>query len=286
MIITVMIDLTTMERLGFAAEDARCLLRAMPPAEQLEPHRASLAAGLAHRSKRGDGPPPKPPTDPAVCLYTILASIPEIRECHRVLGVADDISWETLAHLGRTERVNGGVTLTFWEWLRYSGWLYQVGRLEATVLQLRLHPKEAGPLFWYDDETAARLGIPARVGDPALSIHVPANEALSPDACDASIARMRSGFAGRHLAVCTSWLLDDQLAEYLPAESNIITFQQRFQLVPDARDDDEFMLRWVFGANRPASLDVLPRDTTLQRAIVDHLRAGRHWRLRTGWMAL
>jgi hypothetical protein len=31
------------------------------------------------------------------------------------------------------------------------------------------------------------------------------------------------------LAVCHSWLLDPQLAEYLPTDSNIIQFQRRFQ---------------------------------------------------------
>jgi hypothetical protein len=46
------------------------------------------------------------------------------------------------------------------------------------------------------------------------------------------------------------------------------------------------MLRSVFGADRPKEIDALPRDTRLQRAVVDHLRAGKHWRLRTGWFEL
>ncbi|MEU6779342.1 hypothetical protein ABZ912_09065 [Nonomuraea angiospora] len=29
-------------------------------------------------------------------------------------------------------------------------------------------------------------------------------------------------------------------------------------------------------------LEQLPRRTVLQRAIVDHLKAGRHWRIRRG----
>jgi hypothetical protein len=31
------------------------------------------------------------------------------------------------------------------------------------------------------------------------------------------------------------------------------------------------------------ALDDLPQRTTLERAIVAHLRAGGHWRARTGW---
>jgi hypothetical protein len=162
------------------------------------------------------------------------------------------------------------------------GWLYDVGRLQVTLLRLRLHPKEAGPLFWYDNETAERLNLPFRIGDPALSIHVPANETLAPEACEASIARIRAGFPERRVSVCTSWLLDDQLAAYPPGNSNIVSFQRRFQLVPGARDDDEFMLRSVFGADRPKEIGALPQETRLQHAIVDHLRAGKHWRLRPG----
>jgi hypothetical protein len=41
-------------------------------------------------------------------------------------------------------------------------------------------PKEAGPLFWYDDETAERLGPGFSRGDPALGIHVPATDRLTP----------------------------------------------------------------------------------------------------------
>jgi hypothetical protein len=271
-----------MERLGFAPEAAADILRTMPPRDELAGDCERLIASLAHCSQPGDGPPPKPPADGLRAAHVILASLDAIRECHRAFGVADDISRETLSHLG----LAAGGTFGFWDWLRYTGWLYQVGRLQVTLLQLRLHPKEAGPLFWYDDETAARLNLPFRIGDPALSIHVPANETLSPEACEASIARMRTGFPGRRVAVCTSWLLDDQLTEYLPADSNIVAFQRRFQLVPGARDDEEFMLRSVFGADRPKEIDALPRDTRLQRAVVDHLRAGKHWRLRTGWFEL
>jgi hypothetical protein len=42
------------------------------------------------------------------------------------------------------------------------------------------------------------------------------------------------------------------------------------------------MVEFIF--NRPLSdLDSLPRDTTLQRAVVDHIRSGRVWTFRTGW---
>jgi hypothetical protein len=50
------------------------------------------------------------------------------------------------------------------------------------------------------------------------------------------------------------------------------------QLGVEAADRDATL------AARPALLDVLPRETTLQRAIVTHLRANGHWYNRTGWL--
>jgi hypothetical protein len=89
----------------------------------------------------------------------------------------------------------------------------------------------------------------------------------------------------RRIATCTSWLLDEQLADYLPAESNIMEFQRRFEVVPGAWEHDEGVLSFVFHRKEP-DLDALPQETTLQRAVVAHLRSGEHWRARTGWMQL
>jgi hypothetical protein len=33
-------------------------------------------------------------------------------------------------------------------------------------------------------------------------------------------------------------------------------------------------------------LNALPQRTTLERAVVEHLCRGRHWRMRTGWLQL
>jgi hypothetical protein len=118
---------------------------------------------------------------------------------------------------------------------------------------------------------------------------------MTPAACDDSFERAKGFFAEfsplrdqrRRLATCWSWLLDDQLADWLSAESNIMRFQRRFELVPGSVEDDEEMLRFVFRVPEPlACLDSLPQRTALERAAVAHLRAGGHWRLRSGWVDL
>jgi hypothetical protein len=128
-------------------------------------------------------------------------------------------------------------------------------------------------------------------GDGAIGLHIPDAGPLTPEAVSASLDEGRLFFA-RHFPEegytafsCGSWLLDPQLREYLPEESNIIRFQRRFELEPYAEpeglDADVEVLRFVF-RTLSTPLDELPRRTALQRAIVDHLSAGRHWQWRQG----
>ena len=88
------------------------------------------------------------------------------------------------------------------------------------------------------------------------------------------------------MGTCGSWLMDEQLAEYLPSDSNILRFQRRFTIDSgwSVQGDDD-VVRFVFG-QLPDTLDELPQRTTLQRAVVQHLRDGRHWYIRQGWLAL
>jgi GNAT-like C-terminal domain/N-acyltransferase N-terminal domain len=298
-----LMDLLT--RLKVSPEDSAEVIRTMPSPEHdlelwwlLERSEQLLARSLAHRELVPEAFPPLPPSLARFLVHLILISIPAIRDCHREFGIPDDVSWETLSYLSRamneyrTSHGAMGVHLSQWDWLRFSGWLYQVGRLEVTPYRLRTHPPEAGPLFWYDEETAAQLGPGFRKGDPAVGIHVAAADPLTPEACDDSLQRIRKAFSRMYpgepprVATCTSWLLDDQLSEYLPAASNIIAFQRRFELVPGVRDNDDAILHFVFGSERPQELQALPQRTTLERAVVHHLQQGRHWRMRTGWLKI
>jgi hypothetical protein len=222
-------------------------------------------------------------------VYVFLAALPHVRAYHRRRGIPERISRLTLADLGRVmaryrlQYGTGGLGLGSWLALHFRGTLYQLGRLQFQ----RAHLNEVL------GRAVADAGLPYRPGDPALNIHIPRSYGpLTPAACDASL-RQAARFFARHfpeepyrVAVCHSWLLDEQLAGYLPAESNILRFQRRFRLalVP-AEPDDEGILRHVF-VRVPADLDELPRRTTLERAIVDHLRTGGHWYGVDGWLPL
>ena len=223
-------------------------------------------------------------------VYVFLAALPHVRAFHRERGIPDDISRLTLADLGRVLADHrfwygtGGIDTELASWLtgHFRGALYQLGRLQFQRATLGNRTGKA----------IIAAGQPYGPGDPVLAVHVPATYGpMTPAACDRSFAMARDFFPRYfpeeeyHLAQCHSWLLDDQLAEYLPAQSNIIRFQRRFRPAYVPKDDDAGILRFVFG-KVGTDLGDLPRRTTLQRAISDHLQAGRHWHGGAGWCLL
>ncbi|MFG1869720.1 acyltransferase domain-containing protein [Micromonospora arborensis] len=200
-------------------------------------------------------------------VYAYLALVEVARGYHRDHDIPDATSWSSLADLGRNLAIDrrmhreGWPVMQSWLTLHVRGSVYELGRLQH-------HP-----------------------GDGAIGLHVPDTGPLTPEAVAASLDDARAFFP-RHFPdepytafSCGSWLLDPQLREYLPEGSNIARFQQMFELAPyqeqDGPDADVEVLRFVF-RTLSTPLDQLPRRTLLQRAIVDHLKAGRHWHWRHG----
>ncbi|MEU9141519.1 acyltransferase domain-containing protein [Streptomyces sp. NPDC048404] len=222
-------------------------------------------------------------------LYVFIAALPYVRAHHRERGVPEDVSRRTLADLGRHVSVHhrraGGPGLLFpwWLALHFHGELFQLGRLQFQ--RVLLGRRTAG--------AAEAAGLALDPGAPCLSLHITDFRGpLSPAACDRSRDLAREFFARhypeeRHeIAVCDSWLLDPQLKRYLPADSNIVRFQDRFHLVPEDRTpDDTVPIGFVFG-DPELPLGELPRRNSVERAVVDHLHAGGHWYGGRGWFAL
>jgi hypothetical protein len=214
-------------------------------------------------------------------VYVYLAALADVRRFHASRRIPDDISWATLSDLGRNlarDRLllgDGGLRTSGWLTLHFRGSIYELGRLQYNRMRVR----------------AAHVADAFREGQDALGIHIPESGPLTPEACGDSLARARPFFA-RHfpetptrIGICSSWLLDPQLSEYLAPDSNIMRFQRRFTLVGEGYDGDADVLRFVFHRIAP-NIDDLPQRTTLERAIVAHRRAGKHWRNRVGWLEL
>lgn len=233
-----------------------------------------------------------PETGPAGHWFAVLvlaATAPHTLAYHRGHGVPPEVSRRTFGDVGRQCAVcrrrhgTAGVANTFWLIRHFRGMLFQLGRLQFERTRL------GGTM----GRAVAAAGMAAGPGDLDLAVHIPDfSGPLTPDACDDSVARARAFFP-RHfpdepyaVATCHSWLLDPQLADHLPATSNIVAFQRRFRPgYPVGTVDDQAPVSFVFGdpALPPAGL---PRHTAVQRAVGDHLRAGRHWYGGNGWFAL
>lgn len=225
----------------------------------------SHVATLARHMGQPETPPPRfqpmPQSHPLFYVLVYVAALGQVKAYHRLRGVSGAVSRLTLADVGRHIAVHKrrtglpGIDPAHWLQLHFCGTRYQIGRLQ------------------YEQAVVD--------GGPVLSIHIPAFcGRLSPAAVDDSLRRA-AVFFRKHFpeiryrtAVCYSWLLDDQLAEYLPAESNILRFQRRFQQMQPGREDDSSIQRFVVPG------------TQLHSLVIDHLAVGRHWRLGRGWLAL
>ena len=261
-------DALLLARLGFTDADAAELLAARP-----EGSRAALAEARADELRADMGgygwfePWPWDDAAPWLHAWTFLAALDDVRAYHRGRGIPDEVAWATLADLGRNaarDRLlhgSGGLRIAFWLALHFRGAIYELGRLQFN-----------------------------RCGDH-VGVHIPEAGPLDPAACDASFAAA-AAFFPRHFpeeplayAECTSWLLDPALADYLPAGSNIVRFQRRFEIADEGAPADDDVFRFVFHRLDPDP-DALPQRTTLERAVVAHLRGGAHWRAPTGRVPL
>ena len=127
-----------------------------------------------------------------------------------------------------------------------------------------------------------------RNGDTMIDMHIPNYMPLRLDLLHASLRRALDFFPVYHpdqpfkAFVCESWIFNTQLADLLPASSNLLAFQRQGYLFPRPSDGVEGMY-FIFG-QWLVDLDTAPQDTQLQRAVLADLRAGG--KLRNGGFLL
>lgn len=115
-------------------------------------------------------------------------------------------------------------------------------------------------------------------GGIVIGLHIPSDVDFSPVAVDESI-RMAHEFFEKYYPQlkdaeyrCHSWLLDNQLKDMLGEGSNIINFQNRFEIYDDGEKGTEFV-EWVF-KTKSTDYNNLPEETSLQRNLKKHILAG------------
>jgi hypothetical protein len=254
---------------------------------------ARTAADLTEAMGMPSPPPPltpRPDGDPPVVAYLPVVAFAEVLPATLAwaerLGVSPAMTASTLRDVGRMLQRNrvwfGAAGLSD----ELAGWLPR--HLIGSILEIgRLQHERATPGLrtsaWFLAE-----GADWSPGELAVNLHIPESGPLDPAAVRESLRAgrtvLRKRFPEHRLRVryCISWLLDPQLLEYLPESTNIAAFQRRFRIGPAKDDDGDASVRkFVFG-NAAEPVEALPQRSSLERAVVAHWRAGRHWRVHVG----
>lgn len=120
-------------------------------------------------------------------------------------------------------------------------------------------------------------------GDPILDVHIPFGESMTPERCRDSLAQALEFFP-RHFPertfkgfACASWVLNPDLEEMLGAQSNMVRWQQELYLFPWPSGPLSGLAE-AFGDKLP-NLATAPRETKLQRAMLDRVATGKPLRL-------
>ena len=119
-----------------------------------------------------------------------------------------------------------------------------------------------------------------QAGDDVLSIHIPASGRMSPELVDDAL-RMAETFFAEHYPethfkayVCSSWLLNTDMEEFLSPTSNITKFRNRFRVVMTSTN--WYSLYWhVFGIEQFLPPETLQPVNSFQKAILDRVKAGQ-----------
>lgn len=125
-------------------------------------------------------------------------------------------------------------------------------------------------------------------GDQILDIHIPSGGGMGLDVSLASL-RAAAEFFARYFPdrptrgfACESWIFSPNLEEFLPPEANLVRLEREVYLVPSP-SGSPVGLYFIFGDDQ-VDLATAPRDTSLRRAVIDHLTEGGE--LRVGGMFL
>lgn len=282
-----------LDRLGLRADDVADAVAVLPGLDDAEHEAiAVVATGLVARlglvpgtaeADRAEDPfagCPQPAGRPTglLPLAALVLTADDVRAWHRARGITAADSDAALTDLGQQVWVHrqtfGAFGLHTHGWLAFGAWtgvLFWLGRLQFNVQR-------------------------ASAGHWRLSTHIPQSGPLTPESVDEALSLARAFFAAHFPDqpvvefFCSSWLLDPQLVEVLPPASNMVRFQQRWHDVVAKSDGNADALFFVFRrrydwdapGGPDLQLDQLPRDTTLQRAIIDKIVAGGCWQVCRG----
>ncbi|MFC5652236.1 acyltransferase domain-containing protein [Paenibacillus solisilvae] len=232
-----------------------------------------------------------------LAVVVILSGIPQMQAFYSNKGISEIVLADTLSDvrvwMEKYERQYGvwGLDETSWILNHIRCKLFKIGRLQympkhwdqpfivyrhnrSGELMIRSCDGEETDLYSLSGEWEMVLNPSSLV----LDLHIQEGEPLTPERCGQSLKdaaqffsslfpdRLYSGY------VCSSWLLTPSFRNFLPPASNILQFNQRFQLLP-AEGSDRQLFERVFGG-RPDDANTAPRETKLQEIIAQEWKKG------------
>lgn len=105
---------------------------------------------------------------------------------------------------------------------------------------------------------------------------------MTPERCADSMRRatafFRHHFPDRPFAsiTCWSWIFNTQLDGILPPEANLVAYQRELYLYPVASSPNSGL--WFLFLQDTFDAATAPRDTALQRVVLEFLATGQPWR--------
>ncbi|NLT47684.1 MAG: DUF5596 domain-containing protein [Clostridiales bacterium] len=202
-------------------------------------------------------------------LLCMLNVLPLTQEYYETRGIPKEIMLDTLKDfliwttLYKEQTGRLGLFESNWLTRHILCDIFRLGRLQ----------------FEFGDSVVQSNGDDLHKGDKILFVHIPRDGRMDHGECKKSYALAVEFFA-RYFPdydykgfLCNSWILDTRLKAYLPEDSNIIRFQNDYTIL-ESGDDPKTVLKHVF-KKAEECLDMYPQNTTLEKAVISHLKSGK-----------
>ena len=203
-------------------------------------------------------------------LCSMLRCALRAKSDYERLGISEEIYVATMGAFSRFVREHKesygcyGFDRGRWTTRQVSARLFRIGQLEYELTTLD--------------------------GDAVVSLHIPTDTDLRPEVLRPSVKEgletlFRLFPAYREKKVyCHSWLLSPMLKDFLAEGSNILRFQELFDISPDSIPGSDVLL-WVF-KNPKLPREDYPEDTALQRRLKPFLLNGGQFTEGMGYLRL
>ena len=203
-------------------------------------------------------------------MVFLLRSAAPLYDKYVEKGYSDELFYHTMSDLRvklfECREVNGvwGMEPTSWFKKYYMLERFRLGRLQ--------YDKKPFPIDRYKDIL--------KMGDTVISCHIPSDGPLLVEDVKDSFRKAYRFFKeerrdGKLAVCCFSWLLFAPLLRDYNENSNIKKFYNLFENIENWEDESNANFWHVFGVRySPEALEKAPKDNSLRRAVIKHLKNG------------